>query len=425
MPGNGLWREPEFFKLWAGQAISQIGSSITSIGLPLMAVLVLRASPLQMGILGGASAASVLLFGLFAGAWVDRLRRRPVLIAADLGRCLVVGMVPLLAALHRLAIAHLYVVAAAGAMLTVLFDVGYQAYLPSLVDRENILEANRRLALTESFAEVAGPGLTGILVQAITAPMAILFDAASFLCSAVSVWMIRKPEPSPEPTREPGMGREIRVGLRAVWSDPLLRALAGRSATSAFFLGFGGSLYFLFTVRELGLGAALLGLIISAGGACNLLGAWMAGWVVRRFGFGRSVIGSSLLTGVAMLLVPLAHGSVALCTVYLTVAQLGDMGWPVYHINDRSLRQAITPSHLLGRVNAAMHLVFHGVIPLGAFAGGAVAQAIGIRTTMAIGAVGFLLSTLWLVFSPVRRLHELPLSAPANRLNQHLAEPRP
>ena len=408
MLGRGLRFDPDFLKLWAGQAISQIGSNITAVGLPITAILVLKASPLQMGFLAGASAAPVLVCGLFAGAWADRLRRRPLLVAADLGRAVVLGMIPLSAALGRLTIEYLYVIAAAGAILTILFDVSYQAYLPSLISRDNILEGNSKLALTESIAEIAGPGFTGVLVQLITAPMAMLFDAASFVCSAVSVWLIRKPEPQPKRTPEPRIGREISEGLRASWRNPLLRALVGRTATGAFFLGFGSSLYFLFVMRELGLTAALVGIIISVGGTCGSFGAFMAEGLVRRFGFGATFIGSALVIGVAMLFVPLAHGSVAVCSAFLIVSQMGDLAWPVYTINDRSLRQAITPDHLLGRVNSAMHLVYQGALPLGAFTGGAVAQAIGVRQTLFIGALGFLLSTLWLVFSPARRLRELP-----------------
>jgi predicted MFS family arabinose efflux permease len=396
---TALLREPDFLKLWTGQAISHIGSSITSIGLPLVAVMILHASPLEMGFLGGVSAASILLFGLFAGAWADRLRRRPILIAADLGRAAVIGSVPAAAVLHRLTMAHLCVVAAAGAMLTVLFDVSYQAYLPSLVERGKLGDANSKLALTESFAEVAGPGITGVLIQAITAPIAILFDALSFLCSAISVWLIRKPEPPPVRDAEPDMGREIREGLLVSWREPVLRALAARAAWAAFFLGFGASLYFLFAVGELGLSAGTVGLIISAGGALNLLGAALADRIARRVGPGGALIGSSLLTGLAALVVPLAHGP-----ALLAVAQMGDLGWPVYSITERTLRQKIVPNHLLGRVNSAMHLLFHGLIPLGALAGGVLAQSIGVRAAVAIGAVGFLLSTLCLLGAPVRRL---------------------
>src|SRR5579862_1916996 len=249
MRRHGLWRNSDFLKLWAGQSVSQVGSWITMVGLPLTAVMVLNASPLQMGILSGAGAAAVLIFGLFAGAWVDRLRRRPILIAADLGRAVVLSIIPLAAMLHRLTIGDLYLVAVASSILTVLFDVSYQAYLPALIERENILTGNSRLALTESIAGIAGPGVAGTLVQLITAPMALLFDAGSFVCSAVSVWLIRKAEPAPTRTLEPHIAREISEGLGASWRDPLLRGLALRKATSAFFLGFGSSLYFLFATR--------------------------------------------------------------------------------------------------------------------------------------------------------------------------------
>ena len=186
--------------------------------------------------------------------------------------------------------------------------------------------------------------------------------------------MIRRPEPAPTPSEEPDIGREIREGLSALWREPALRALVTRAVTGGFFLGFGGSLYFLFTLRELGLSAAAVGMIISLGGAGSLVGAWMAERLANRFGVRRTLIGASLLTGGAMLLVPLARGP-----ALLLAAQLGDLGWPIYHVNERTLRQKVTPGHLLGRVNSAMHLVFQGVIPLGARAGGALGQAIGLR----------------------------------------------
>jgi predicted MFS family arabinose efflux permease len=208
-------------------------------------------------------------------------------------------------------------------------------------------------------------------------------------------------------TPEAHIGREISEGLGASWRDPLLRALAGRKATSAFFLGFASSLYFLFAMRELGLNAGLLGIIIAIGGTSGLFGAFLAEWLVRRFGFGRTFIGSAAVIGLATLLVPLAHGSVAACSGFLIASQLGDLAWPVYNISERSLVQAITPHHLLGRVNSSMHLLFHGVLPLGALAGGAIAQALGMRQALLIGAIGILLSTIWLVFSPVCRLREL------------------
>ena len=403
----GLSRNRDFLKLWSGQAISKIGSAITSVGIPLTAASVLNASPLQMGILAGASGAGVLLFGLVAGAWADRLRRRPILIAADLARAALLATIPLAAALHRLNMAHLYTVATLAGILTVLFDVSYQAYVPSLVDRAHLHEANSKLALTDSIADVTGPGLTGLLIKLITAPLAILLDALSYLVSALSVWLIRTPEPVPEPGLAPHIGREIAEGLAASWRDPVLRALLQRAA-GAFFLGFIGGLYFIFAIRDLRLGVVSLGMIVSAGGASNLLGAFLAGPLLRRWGIGPSLVGAAWMTFLAMLLIPLAHGSLALCTAFLLASQLGDMAWPIYHINETGLRQSIAPAHLLGRISSAGHLLFQGSIPLGAFAGGAIANTFGIRQTMLLGAAGYLLSTLWFTFSPIRRLRQFP-----------------
>src|ERR1019366_1152634 len=360
------------------------------------------------------------LFGLFAGAWADRLRRRPILIWADLGRAALLGTIPLAVAFGRLTMGHLYLVAAASAILTVFFDVSYQAYLPSLVSPANILEGNSKMALSESIAGVIGPGLTGVLIQALTAPIAILFDAISFLGSALSVWLIRKPEPRPEPSAAPDIGREIMEGLRASWREPILRTLLLRAAMAAIFGGFGGSLYILFAVRELRINAVLLGAIISVGGFSDLFGALTAERLVRRFGFGRTLIGAALLIGVAGLLPPLAHGPVALCAAFLAVAQLGDMAWSIYNINELTLRQAVAPSHVLGRVNSAAHLTFRGVLPVGALLGGAVAEVIGLRGAMFVGASGFLLSTLWLICSPMRRLRELPCDGARDRKSTRL-----
>jgi MFS family permease len=411
MPLRGLWREPDFLKLWAGQTVSHMGSWITLVGLPLTAALLLKASPLQMGLLNGAGAGSVLVFGLFAGAWADRLRRRPILIWADLGRAAVLGSIPLAVAFGRLTMGHLYAVAAASSLLTVLFNVSYQAYLPSLASPENILEGNSKMALSESIAGVMGPGLSGLLIQALTAPIAIMVDAVSFLVSAVSIGLIRKPEPSPVSSGAPHIGREILEGLRASWHEPILRTLLLRTATAAIFLGFGGTLYILFAVRELKIDAVLLGAIISVGGFSDLFGALTAERIVRRFGIGRTMIGAALLIGIAGFLPPLAHGPAALCAAFLAVAQLGDMAWSIYNINELTLRQAVAPSHVLGRVNSAAHMMFRGVIPIGALMSGAVAEVIGLRAAMFVGATGFLLSTLWLIFSPIRSLRELPKAA--------------
>ena len=410
---GGLTRNRDFLKLWSGQAISKIGSAITSVGIPLAAAGVLNATPWQMGILTGASGAGVLIFGLFAGAWADRMRRRPIMIAADVARALLLATIPLAAFLHRLGMPQLYVVATVAGALTVLFDTSYQAYVPSLVGRGELVEANSKLALTGSIADVTGPGLTGLLVQLITAPIAILLDAASFLFSALSVWAIRTPEPPPavpEAGTSPDILREIAEGLRASWSNAVLRALLLRAGLGAFSLGFIGGLYFLFAMRELHLTAIPLGIVVSVGGASSLLGALFADRLQRRFGVGRTMIGAAWLTAVSMLLVPLARGSEVAAAGFLIASQLGDMAWPIYMITETSLMQSITPDHLLGRVSSAIHLLFQGAVPLGAVVGGALAEVIGIRATMFTGAFFYLLVTLWFTFSAVRDVEEMPVA---------------
>jgi len=407
MSERTLWRDHDFLKLWSGQAVSQVGSKITRDGLPYAAVLMLSASPMQMAILTGAGAAVVLVFGLFAGAWADRMRRRPLMIAADLGRAVVLLTIPLAAMLHRLTMGHLYVVTALSAPLTVIFDVSYQAYLPSLVNREQVLEGNSKLSLTESIAEVAGPGLAGFLVQWITAPIAILLDAFSFVCSAISLGLIRRPEPPLERGPQPHMVREIAEGLRFSWHNPILRAMVLRTATASFFLGF-GSMYVLLAIRELGLNTAQLGVVIAVGGAGSLLGSLAAESLVRRFGFNRIFLASAALPTFGMMLPALAYGPVWICAGVLMVAQIFDIAWPVYNITRMTARQAITPAPILGRTNSAMHLIYHGLLPLGALTGGALAEIAGVRAAMLTGGLGFLLSTLWLFFSPLRHMRTLP-----------------
>jgi MFS family permease len=402
-----LWRNRDFLKLWIGQAISQTGSRISREGLPLTAVLVLGATPLQMGYLSGAGAAGVLLFGLFAGAWADRLRRRPVMIGADIGRALLLASVPIAALTGRLTMAHLYAVTAMTGILTVWFDISYQAYLPALVDRENLVEGNSRLAMSEATAEVIGPGMTGVLVQILTAPIAIALDAVSFVVSALSLTSIQKREPAP--VRLPGenITAEILAGLRFSWNNPVLRPLLLRTATASFFVGFITSIYMVFAIRELKLTPALLGIVISIGGFSSLFGAWINERLVRTLGFGRTLILAAAATGLPALLPALARGSVAACAAFLAAGQIFDMTWTISNINEVSLRQAVAPAAVLGRVNSAMLMLFRGLLPAGALAGGILAQHEGMRISMLTGALGVPLSVLWIVFSPIRKIDAL------------------
>ena len=413
MPSGSLWRDREFVKLWTGQAISQVGSRITRTAIPFTGVIVLEAGPLEMGILGGVSAAAILLFGLFAGAWADRVKRRPILIVADLGRAVVLATVPLAAMRGTLTMTQLYAVAGLTSVLTVLFDVSYQAYVPSLVKREHLVQANAKLALSESIAEVSGPGLAGFLVQALTAPIAIAFDAVSFVLSAISIALVGRQEPPPAERAGTHILEEIADGLQTSWRDPYLRPMALRSGTAALFAGFFGSLYPLFTVKVLGLEPSVIGVVVATGGAFAIVGASLSERLVRQLGVGPAMTGALLLTGATTFLHPMAHGSVVLCCVFLIAGQAGDFAWPALTTTEMSLRQAVAPPAVLGRVNSSMNLVFNGVIPIGAFVGGALAEVIGVRAAMFVGAAGYALSALWVIFSPIRHLRELPATKAA------------
>jgi predicted MFS family arabinose efflux permease len=409
---SGLWKHPDFLKLWFGQTVSQFGSYITGGALPLIAVLTLDATPAQMGLLSAAGALPVLLFGLFIGVWVDRLRRRPLMIAADLGRFVLLIAVPVAAFSGALRMEMLYIVAALGGLLGVVFDVSYRSMLPALVKREHLLEGNTKLATTESLAEVGGPPLSGLLVQFISAPLAVLFDAFTFLVSIVSLLLIRTPEPPPAPPedREPVLA-EISGGFRALGEHPAVRVLVAGTAIRAFFGSMIGALYSLYVVRELGLSPAMPGLLTGAGGIGALIGAGLSGRMARRFGLGRTLAGTVLIAGSINLLMPFAGGSALLVAGLLFTTQLcGDAAWAVHGIQEMSLRQMLIPDRLLGRANAGVGFLVGGVAPLGAVVGGWLATNLGVRETLLIAVLGILSTGVWALFSPVRRLETRELA---------------
>ena len=409
--GESLRRNSDFSRLWAAQVVSAFGSRITREGLPYAAVLTMSASANQMGYLAAVGAAPVLVFGLFAGVWADRLRRRPILIASDLARALVLGFVPVAALLHILSIWHLYVVAAAMGILTLFFDVADRAYLPTLVRRDQIMEANSKLSATGSLAEVGGPALAGLLVQALTAPIAMGFDALSFLWSATWLSLIKRPEPRhiPEAEHEAhNVWSEIGEGLGVIWQDGVLRALALSATARAFFGWFFAALYAFYAIQELGLTTGVVGLLVSAGGVGALAGAGLAGRLARRFGIGPLLIMAAVISGFFELLVPLAYGPFFLVVAFMLAAQLfGDIGWEIYAINEITLRQMIVSSRLMGRANATMQFLEGGAGPIGALVAGALAGASSARVALLVASLGMLASCLLLIFSPLRHFRQV------------------
>jgi MFS family permease len=407
---TNLWRHPDFVKLWAAQTISVFGSLITGTALPFTAVLMLGARPFQMALLNGANLAAGLLVGLIAGVWVDRLRRRPILIATDLARAVLLVSIPLAAFLHLLRMEQLYVVTFLTGILTTFFDVAYVAYLPSLVRREELLEGNSKLSASASIAEAAGFSLAGWLVQWFTGPIAVLIDSLSFLGSAALVRLIRSPEPPPAPPAgRQSVRQEIVDGLRVVWENRLLRALGLSAMLLQFSYGTVGPLVLLYVTRELGFRPGVQGLIYAVGGVSSLVGAAVAGRVAGRLGIGRTLVASMLLAGLGILFFPLARGATALSAALLVAQQLvTDPAATIHEITATTLRQAITADHVLGRVNASLR--FAGLLSTlgGTLAAGRLGETIGLRATMVVGVGGVFLAALALALSPVGALRKPP-----------------
>ncbi len=409
-PHASLWRHREFLKYWAASAISDVGSQITTLALPLMAAVTLGASAWQMGVLSASGSAATLLVGLFAGVCADRFRRRPILIAADVGRAILLATIPVAALSGVLRIELLYVVALTAGTLTVLFDVAHLAYIPALVGREQLIDGNSKLETTWSVAQVAGPGIGGVLVSWLTAPIAILVDAVSFLVSALCLARIRTPEPPLVPADTRGVFHEIVEGLRVVFAHRLLRVLAGCSATTSFFGQMFLAVYVLYMTRDLGLAAMGVGLVLATGGVGSLVGSLVAGPATRRFGPGRTMIAAQLGFGLTGLAVPLAVFVPAVALPLIVASEFGQwMSIIVYYINAVSVRQAVTPDRLQGRINATMRFLVGGAMPAGALIGGALGGIIGVPMTLAVAEFGILLAVLWLVLSPVRALASMDM----------------
>jgi len=399
-----LWRNSDFLKLWTGQTISRLGSVVTRTALPLVALLVLGAGPREMAYLVISASLGVLLVGLVAGAWVDRLRRRPILVWTDIVRAALLFWVPVAYAIGALRIEQLYAVAFIEACLASLFNSAYPAYVPSLIGTDRVVDANSKLATSSSIAEIGGPGLAGTLVQIAGAPFAILVDAFSFVVSAVSLALIRTPEPL-RPTRDTTtrIAREIIDGLLAVRRHAVVFPLALRSILGHVFGSFYGVLYSLYLLQELHLDPFLLGIVISAGGVGSLVGSVFASRVIRALGIGPAIIWMALGSSALGVLTPLAQGPVLIATLMVFLPQLiGDGMQTIEGVGEISLVQGLIPDRILGRANATLEVVSHGIgYPIGALVAAAIAEGIGVRGAIAVGWAGMAASLLFLIFSPL------------------------
>lgn len=407
LPSLGLLRQHDFRQLFVADTISQIGTQVSMLALPLVAVVTLDATPFEVGLLVTFEFLAFLLVGLPAGAWVDRMRRRNVLIAGDLGRALLLGSVPVAHWTGSLTMWQLYVVGLLTGVLTVFFDVAYQSYLPHLVGTDHLVEGNAKLEAVRGVNQIAGPTAAGFLILAITAPVAIAVDAVSFVGSAVFVGLIRKREPKPERAPDAHLGREIGEGLRFVLGNRLLRAIAMCTGSSNFCSSILFTMFIVLMADEMKLSAGAIGVVFSIGAVGGLVGAFLATRVVRWLGQGPTIWMSVAFAGPFALLLGLAQPGPLLWLAAVGFAVVG-MGSVVYNITQVSFRQRLTPERLLGRMNATMRFLVWGTMPLGSFLSGVLGQWVGVRQTIWIGAIGICLPFLFTYFSPLRTMRELP-----------------
>jgi len=395
--------------LWTGQTVSDVGSAVTQLAIPLAAVVLVKATTLQIGILSAMATLPFLLVSLPAGAIVDRRPKRRLMIRCDLGRMLLVGSIPLVTipglGMH-LTYAHLLVVALLNGILTVFFDVSYQSYLPVLLDKQELMDANGKLGTTGSFAQFAGPSIGGALIGLLGTARAIAVDAVSYGASALSLSLIRKPEPVPEP-RPAGrkLRHEIAEGLSFAVRHPILRKVIGATATANFSAAISTSMSMVFLIRILHVKPGYVGLIWSMTAIGGMIGGMLAGRLSRRVGSARIIWVAPLVLGLPVLLQPLAQPGWGVL-LYAAGYFFFSLYALVYNVAAITYRQAITPPELLGRMTASFRFIVWGTLPIGGALGGVLGSELGVRETIWIGVIGTWLSGLWVFFSPLRKMRD-------------------
>ncbi len=405
-PRRSLWRHREFLLLWSGQTVSEMGSAITLLALPLTAVVVLRASTFQVGLLTSASTLAFALIALPAGAIVDRRAKRWLMIWCDAARMVIIGSVPLAAAFGVLTLGQLYAVAITAGVGTVFFDVSYQSYLPVLVSRQDLVDGNGKLGATQSFAQVTGPGLGGALVGLVGAAKAMGADAISYAVSVASLLAIRTREEPPPAASRQTLRAEISEGLKFVLRHPILRNIAACTGTANLFGAMAAAVEIIFLVRVLHVRPADTGLLIAVGSLGGVVGGVLSGRLSRLIGSARIIWFSMLVIGLPQLIVPLAEPGwrVALFPVGFAAFSFSAV---VYNVAQVSYRQAICPPRLLGRMNAAVRWVVWGTLPLGGVLGGTFGTLLGVRATLWIAFAGSWAAGWWVFFSPLRALRDV------------------
>lgn len=408
----GLWRLRDFVLLWAGQSVSEVGSAVTYVALPLVAVLVLHASAFQVGLVTAATSVAWLVVALPAGVWVDRLPRRALLIGIDTGRVLLLASIPVAWSLHALSVGQLVVVAFLVGVLSVLFDVAYPAYLPSVIGRDRLVEGNSALAASESAANVVGPSLGGVLVQAVGAPLALLADAGSFLVSAASLALMRargaRPGSHPERRRLTG---EIGAGLRYMWAHPLARTVAVAGTLANFVLGGYQAVIVVFLARQVGLAPGVIGALFTATAVGGLIGSIIAPPLARRVGTARVMWAGPTVMAACGLLIPLASRGAGVAW-YIAGSLPASLGIAAFNVCVRAAMQAAAPDAMLGRLTASVRLFTRGATPVGALSAGVLAGLLTPRATLVVLMALLALTPAWLLLSPIGRVRDVAQLAP-------------
>ncbi|MEM3637626.1 MAG: MFS transporter [Conexivisphaerales archaeon] len=402
-----LWHHRDFLKLWAGDTVTQFTGQVTSLAIPTIAILSLNVTGFELGVLSALGFIAFPTLGLFAGVWMDRMRRKRAMIMVNVIRLVALATIPLAYVFNLLTLLQLYVVSLVMGVCMLFFDVAYQSYLPSLVGREDIVEGNQKLQVSASAGQVFGPSIASILMGAVGAAFSIVADVLGFLVSVITLSMIRKPEPEPNPDRSRrNFFGEMKEGIKVVTSNSLLWTQAGCTATSNLGTSMFGVALLLYAYRILGISKSTIGFAFSIGAIGFLLGVLVSTNITKRLGLGKTIaLAISLNFGLLLSLLPLGKLSIIAIGAGFF---LSNIGLPIYNINQVSLRQIITPQRLQGRMNATMRTLVWGTIPLGSFIGGILTTWLGIIPTLVISGLLSGLAFLWIVLGPIIKLQRHP-----------------
>lgn len=405
--GSSLWSHRDFLNVWKAETVSVFGSQFYLLAMPLAAVIVLDASASQMGLLFAFEMLPFLLFGLLAGVLADRRERRSIMIVCDFGRAIALAAIPVSWYLDVISWPIMYGVAFIAGVFTAFFDISYQAYLPVLVEKSELLDANSKLETSRASSQVAGPSIAGLMVDTIGAPLAMVTNSISFIGSAVFLLRVKKKEVVQRTRACKSVLSEIREGIEIVFSSKILRGIAGCTATGNLFFGMSFALMMLFMESMLELSAGWIGVIFAVGAFGAVAGAIVSGRVVSFLGLGRTIVLSALVGAIPTMLMVLAYPHNALL-VLMPIMFTGGAMSVLYNVNQVSLRQAIIPTDLQGKMNATMRFLVWGVYPIGGLIGGILGEALGIRTTILISGLGSVAAVVWVAFSPVWSMRAIP-----------------